>query len=522
MKKPFILLAIALALAPLTSEAQIFNPYKRKLNQAEKKAGEALKGGADFTLDPIESVPTKKSRAGISAMAQSNWGLELLLPPALRQRLVDECVHKVTVKIADTGMPDHTALRQGQIPGKNYTQDATVNDGNGHGTHVAGIIAADGLGLCDALVDKGILRHKSIKILSDNGSGNFTWVANAIAAERPEDLAALQRGEFVVYNGSFGGGTSLVDQVETELKKSVDAGVFFCFAAGNTGTSGVNYPGNGKSSIAVASLDKGLTRSSYSTTGPEVWNAMPGRDINSTYKGQAWASLSGTSMATPFETAALAVALSKWGPKLKGLELVRAYLAWCAKDLAAQGKDTDTGWGISLIQNILDRDPSQTPGLPTDPPPPPPPPTPDFVSITPLTVTLAKEYLINWDNLGASVAGKAATTFVTGGRGVKSKNKSLALKTTKVRFEIKFQNDASAAAGAAKLEAAADKYFQNRGFMIPAKQDETWAAVYAGFFLEQGLSMQNKFEVDVSKITLTTSGQTVTISDPILWHWPRK
>jgi len=140
-----------------------------------------------------------------------------------------------------------------------------------------GIVAADELGLCDVLVDKGLLKHKAVKILSNTGSGSFDWVKNAIAAERSDDLAIKQSGGFVVWNGSFGGGSSLIDNVEAELKKSTEAGIFFCFAAGNTGQVGVNYPGNGKYSIACASLDQSGVRSSYSTMGPEVWAAMPGR-----------------------------------------------------------------------------------------------------------------------------------------------------------------------------------------------------------------------------------------------------
>jgi len=308
MKKIILLLAASLTIS--TADAQIFNPYKRALNKAEKQAGEALKGGADFVIDPIESVPVGKTDR-LSIAAQTNWGKDHLLPAALRERMRNECTYKVTVKVADTGHPDHVALRQGQLAGANYTTDADANDGNGHSTHVLGIIAGDEIGLCDALVDKGLLTHKAVKILSNSGSGSFNWVQAAFAAERADDLVRLNRGEFVVYNGSFGGGSGLVAGVEAELQKSTDAGIVFCFAAGNTGTTGVNYPGNGKYSVACASLDQSLVRSSYSTMGPEVWAAMPGRGINSTYKGNTWAQLSGTSMATPFLTAATAVGFSK-------------------------------------------------------------------------------------------------------------------------------------------------------------------------------------------------------------------
>ena len=523
MKKAFLFIATFLAFS-IYGQAQVFNKYKRHLNQAEKKASKELQKGADFVIDPIESVPRSKT-SRLSIAAQTNWGKDLLLPADLRQRIAAECTYKVTVKVADTGHPDHQALRQGQLPGNNYTTDATVSDGNGHSTHVLGIIAGDEVGICDALVDKGLVTHKAVKILSDNGSGSFTWVQTAYAAERADDIARLSRGEFVVYNGSFGGGTGIIAGVETELQKSTDAGVVFCFAAGNTGTTGVNYPGNGKYSIACASLDQGLTRSSYSTQGTEVWAAMPGRGINSTYKGNTWAVLSGTSMATPFLTAATTVGFSKWGKKMGNLARVRAYLAWCAQDIAPAGKDNDTGWGIDLIKNILDRDPSQTPNLPNDPPPPPPPPAPTpGQSIDPLPVVLKNSYKVLWSNLsGAATTTTEARTFKTAGSGSRLSNRGLANTETVVQFQINVPSKVSAETTAEKLEKLTGEYFTNRGFMLPAGQDASWAAYWAAYFLEMGLQQAYDIRVTVTDVRYkTNSGQTVYIPESRLRHWPVK
>ena len=517
-----LLMLALLALLTNTLSAQIFNPHKRALNKAEKKAQEALQGGADFTLDPIEQVPVNKTKR-LSILGQTNWGRDYLLTPTLVERIRNECTYKVTVKVYDTGQADHTAWRQGQLPGKNYTTDASVVDGNGHGTHVDGIICADELGLIDALVDKGLVKHKAIKILSDSGSGNFDWVKNAVAAERSEDVATIARGEFVVCNGSFGGGSSLVANVETELQKSTDAGVVFLFAAGNTGGAGVNYPGNGKYSIACASLDQNLTRSSYSTTGKEVWVAMPGRNINSTYKGQTWATLSGTSMATPFLTACTAIAYSKWGGKIKNLGVLRAYLAWCAKDIPPTGKDDATGYGVALVTNILDRDPTNTPGLPTDPPPTPPPPVVGGQAITPLPITLKNEYKIVWNNVSAGVAVSEARPYKTGGRGSRAANKLLATNETVVSFEILAPAVGSAASVSEKLEAAVGKYFTQRGFILPANQDASWAAYWAAYFLEMGLQMDTDWRVTVTRVSFKTpGGQVVTQTKDSLKHWPIK
>lgn len=515
--RKIIFIAILSILAS-SADAQIFDRYKRGLNNAEEKQGAQLKEGWDIVLDPIEQVPKSRTSRNV-ATAQTNWGVDLLLTATLKQRIREECNYKVTVKVADTGEADHRDLLQGKLQGRNYTTDATVADGNGHGTHVAGIIAGDGIGLCDVLVDKGLLKHQAIKVLNNSGSGSFDWVKNAVSAERTDDQAILNRGEFVVWNGSFGGGTSLISNVEAELQKSTDAGVYFVFAAGNTGTTGVNYPGNGKYSIAVASLDQALTRSSYSTMGPEVWVGMPGRNIVSTYKGNTYASLSGTSMASPFGAAATAVALSKWGPKLKGLARMRAYLAWCARDILPTGKDNETGYGLALIQNILDRDPANTPGLPTEPPPPPPPPGSGFQSVTPLTIAMTRDIVVNWDNLSAA-SSQTATTFKTAGRGSKKSNQGLALKQVKVRFEIRFESKGEVGAEAKRMEASVEKYFQSRGFLLAAGQDESFAAVWAGYFLEMGLLQEGYKGARVTQLSHNSAGVQVVTKDPVLKHFP--
>ena len=90
-----------LALLTNTLSAQIFNPHKRALNKAEKKAQEALQGGADFTLDPIEQVPVNKTKR-LSILGQTNWGRDYLLTPTLVERIRNECTYKVTVKVYDT------------------------------------------------------------------------------------------------------------------------------------------------------------------------------------------------------------------------------------------------------------------------------------------------------------------------------------------------------------------------------------------------------------------------------------
>ena len=182
-----------------------------------------------------------------------------------------------------------------------------------------------------------------------------------VGTERSEDNQVLANGGGVVYSCSWGGGTQIFPGLNNQLKQSSDEGIFFVFASGNTGAA-VNFPGNSPWVITAASLDQSMAVSSFSSRGPEVWNAMPGRNINSTHLNNGYAVLSGTSMATPFLSSAVVVALSKWGKAaFPTLQSMKDYLRKCATDIPPAGFDDPSGWGTLFFLNILNTSPGGTP-----------------------------------------------------------------------------------------------------------------------------------------------------------------
>ena len=506
-----------------SADAQVFSRYKRHLKQAAK---EVAKDTSDIVLDPIESVPSKKN--GFTAEAATNWGVQYLLPADLRQRLVNECTNKVTIKVYDTaGKSDHASLKQGQLPGANYTTSTRIDDLQGHGTHCAGIALGDELGLCDALVDKGLVKWKPVKILGDNGSGSFDWVKTAIAAERADDRSRIANNEFVVCSGSFGGGTGIIENVERELQLSTDLGVIFVFAAGNSGTAGVGYPGSGKYSIACGSLDQGITRSSFSSTGVEVWATMPGRNINSTYLNNTFATLSGTSMATPFLSGACAIALSKWGGKLANYQVIKNYLAWCCQDLGAKGKDNETGWGVQLIKNILDRNPADAPdmGNPKDPFNPDPGNPPTGHEKRQLTFEIAGPLDVYWSIVeGSSLKNtKDVKATVYKLKGNKNSAKAGLSKVTIEKIVVEYESVLNIKASNAQIRSAVTSFFQGRGFGLVSGSDSADAVYWASYFLELILETQNKPALKLDTIIVSAKdqdGNAIVWSNRLL-HFPR-
>lgn len=366
--------------------------FRATLKEYNARAERLRAQGFDIVLDELSSVPTLQVIPGTSA--QTNWGKDLLLPADLQTRILNECTKRVVVKVTDTGGKlTHPDLQEGQRPGSRYTGEPLLDDGNGHGTHCAGIIAGKDIGLAYGLVKKGLLTFKPVKFLTNAGGGSFTWVAQGYAGERAEDIALRAQGTAVIYSGSFGGGTAIIPVVETELQKSVQAGAYFIFAAGNTGGP-VNYPAMSPFGIATASLDRSIVASSFSSKGEQILIAMPGQNINSTYKDGTYTVLSGTSMATPFLSAAAAIALSKWGiALLPTQEALRAYLAKIATDIPPSGKDDATGFGIAYIRSILDTQPGGTP-----PPPPPPPVDPEKVLATTRIENVTMRYSFAGEN----------------------------------------------------------------------------------------------------------------------------
>lgn len=520
--KHFIVLLLA-AFTLQTADAQrLFETYKGKINRLEKKQA---KDTSDIVLDPIEQIPQGGLSSFNIAATQSNWGVDLLRNAAVLARIKAECKGKVTVKVADTGFKwDHFDLLTGQLPGSNYTTDANNTDQNGHSTHCAGIIGARDLGYTWPLVQLGIVSLKPVQVLAGNGSGNFDWVKNAVAAEREDDRQRLARGEAVVWSGSFGGGTAKIANVEAEIQKSTDLGVLFVFAAGNTGVTGVGYPGCGAYSIAVGSLDQNLTVSSYSTRGPEVWIAAPGRSINSTYKGNTYATLSGTSMATPAEAAMLTIALSKWGRTyLSNYLQARAYLAWCASDIAPTGKDNDTGFGLDYITAILDKNPKDTPtGIPDNPPPPPPAPVRDTRF---LTFDLTDGYDVYWSLAQAAQQAAKPITFKTAGKGSKAKKSALALtKTTLTSITVEVESKNALGIEYVATRDAVKSFFTNRGFgLIDPNSDGADAAYWAAYFLEMILQQDKKLSLDVVALTgKDDKGNPIRYEKSRLKHWPVK
>lgn len=222
------------------------------------------------------------------------------------------------VAVVDTGVDfDHPDLK---VAGGYNTIDPakSFKDDNGHGSHVAGSIAAqdNDQGVVGVAPDVTLY---GVKVLSAEGGGTFEDVIEGIqwTVENRMDIANFSLG-------ASQGTPALQDAV----KAAAAAGVAIIAAAGNSGRA-VGFPAAYPETIAVAASDASDKVAYFSSRGPEVDIIAPGVNVNSTYMGGGYDSLSGTSMATPHVAGLAALAVASRG--IRGPQAIQAALQAAAK-----------------------------------------------------------------------------------------------------------------------------------------------------------------------------------------------
>lgn len=252
----------------------------------------------------------------------------------------------LTVAVLDTGIDTtHPDFAGRLLPGYNYIGigNPPMRDGFGHGTHVAGILAA---GLNDAVGVVGVAPEVKIapyRVLDDAGSGTIANVAAGL-------VAAANDGAQIINMSLTTGSPSTTLQNAVEYAAS--QGALLLAAAGNGGAGAVYWPAAYPEVMAVAALDYNDHRTSYSNYGPQIEIAAPGGDlflhkVFSTWSNDALArcapadlvinngapycTRSGTSQATPAVAGAAAL-LWSLKPSLTAAD-IRALLRNAADEL---------------------------------------------------------------------------------------------------------------------------------------------------------------------------------------------
>lgn len=332
-----------------------------------KRYEKNLREGWDVVIPPLPIEPFNPIKAKTGVQKIENIGHTLLKVQENIDRLKSLAVRKVKVFVLDTaGNLDHINLQKAtnNSLSKNFTTDPEPYDGNGHGTHCAGIIAASHdeykLGIASELVNLGLLEVIPVKVLTDEGAGTYQWIESGI--KYVNDLE-VEEGCIKVISMSLGGPTSH-SGISKQIKKAVDKGIFVFAAAGNSGyvegEETLSFPGFDKNTICVGSIDDNYRRSSFSSVGEALDFVAPGKAIWSTYLDNKLVALSGTSMATP-QLVGIACWLLSIYEDLDNQSEFYSFLVQFINDLGTPKKDTFYGHGLPVIDSYIKEKPGENP-----------------------------------------------------------------------------------------------------------------------------------------------------------------
>ncbi|MDB5096630.1 MAG: hypothetical protein JWM80_1051 [Cyanobacteria bacterium RYN_339] len=330
-------------------------------NAASTIAALAGQPGVEYAEpDFIFSAPTPKRRTGkpvavrkLAATAAVNdadfarqWGMTKIGMPTVWSHNAGSPT--VTVAVIDTGVDvRHPDLQGNLVPGYSVLKGATgPDDDHGHGTHVAGVIAAsanNGIGIA------GVAPHCKImpvKVLGKDGKGDTLDIVAGI-------VWAVNNGAKVINMslGGTGGSRTLMAAIQYAQSKDV----VLVAAMGNDGANAQEYPAGYPGVIGVGASDEEDAIAEFSNFGSWISVAAPGTDIFSTLpthavtvqneegKDTSYDSMDGTSMASPF-VAGLAALVRSQFPALNAAQ-VKARIERTADDKGDPGFDDHFGWG---------------------------------------------------------------------------------------------------------------------------------------------------------------------------------
>jgi minor extracellular protease Epr len=277
-----------------------------------------------------------------------DWGLIDFLIPRLWESFGNKG-EGTTVAVLDSGIDSHKDLDDNI----NYElafdaiNNSDIKDATGHGTGVAGVVAANdcGFGIVGVAPRSKVI---PIKILGNNNS-----VPSMSCIERAFEYVLKIKPDVV--NMSFGGRSPLSPLCEKYLHEMREKNIVVVCAAGNHGENFDCYPAKYSNTISVTSYNKNRNISNFSSRSSSADFALPGESILTTHLGNKYATVNGTSYSSPFLAGILSIIISKLKKNNKSfnLEYITDVLVKASIDYGPEGKDPMYGYGIICTEKLI-------------------------------------------------------------------------------------------------------------------------------------------------------------------------
>ncbi|MFM5983281.1 MAG: S8 family peptidase [Sphaerospermopsis kisseleviana] len=304
-------------------------------------------------IQPERNLTGKKDTINVDDL----WHLEAISLITARQQGFTGTGKGITVAVLDSGIDaNHPEIKDKIIesyrlnPRTQEIQTVPFEDTVGHGTHVAGLICGNQVGVApEAQIINSIMFPNGVCNLSD-------WISwfNWLALQPEINIVNISAGELSLPAGYFELFNSLIDDL-------IAVGLLPICAVGNEGFNRSRTPGNCKGSLSVGAINNKnkvayfsgnttitITNDSQSYNVPYV--VAPGESVYSSVLGGGYEAWNGTSMATPIVSGVAALVLEKYNKNISVLNLLDEILTNC-KDL---GLDKERqGKGLVQVPKAL-------------------------------------------------------------------------------------------------------------------------------------------------------------------------
>lgn len=254
----------------------------------------------------------------------------------------------VNIMVCDTGITEHEDLNENILwnKAKSFVDGEDVKDTQGHGTAVAGVIAAkdSGYGIIGVAPRSKII---PVKVLSNSG---LLKTPNAL--ENALEYAKNIKPDII--NMSLGGPSPQSNHFCNLIKELYSLNIPIVCAMGNSGDKYSCFPAQYLETIGVTSYKKDRNISDFSSRSDDADFAFPGENILTTSLNNKYFIVNGTSFAAPFLSGVIAIIIAEYKKQNKPYTIkdIKNILIQSSKDYGPVGKDKYYGHGI-IDTNVL-------------------------------------------------------------------------------------------------------------------------------------------------------------------------